>query len=468
MNEFLYRHQEYSRQRNGQDPKPSRMILWLNVVLIGLVLVVFAVLSLVLPKPTESLIEKRKLTELPTLTAQSLFLGEYTVQLESFYADTFPFREGFVKLAAQFDDLKGFRLDNVKIHQTTSPVTQQPNSGNSASQGGSSSGSAVSGSSGSSDASSGSSESQQPPVVEDDPNKVGERRDAVFIYDGKALPIFGGYRPAAKRYTEVLNAYYKELGDEVNIYNLVIPSPIEFALPPKYKSVTTPEKPNIDYIYENLDPGITAVDAYTPIQMHSDEYLYFATDHHWTVYGAYWAYTAFAEAAGFTPIKLEDYEKRTKDNFLGSLYLQTMDPSLEANPDYVDYYLTDVGCTAYRYERGAPYTPVKTTVFAEYASGSSSYGVFLHGDLPLMQIQTPNHNGRKLIIFKESFGNAFAPLTLPNFEEVYVVDIRYFELNAVDFIREHGITDVLFINNIFAANTDFQINHIQRLFNLGK
>ena len=53
------------------------------------------------------------------------------------------------------------------------------------------------------------------------------------------------------------------------------------------------------------------MDAYTNLLLHNDEYLYFATDHHWTGLGAYYAYQPFCEQAGFEPVPLESMEKRT-------------------------------------------------------------------------------------------------------------------------------------------------------------
>ena len=66
---------------------------------------------------------------------------------------------------------------------------------------------------------------------------------------------------------------------------------------------------------------------------------------------------------------------------------------------------------------------------------------------------------------KESFGNAFAPFLVSHFDEVFVVDQRYFELNLTDFIREHGVTDMIFVNNIFAANTKIRIEELERIQN---
>ena len=118
----------------------------------------------------------------------------------------------------------------------------------------------------------------------------------------------------------------------------------------------------------------------------------------------------------------------------------------------------------YRYIKNQPYTPYASTIFADYATGGgNTYSVFLHGDLPLTHIKTKANTGRKIVVVKESFGNAFSPFMVSHYDEVFVVDQRYFQLGLIDFIQQNGVTDLLFINNIFAANTDIRINEIERI-----
>ena len=45
------------------------------------------------------------------------------------------------------------------------------------------------------------------------------------------------------------------------------------------------------------------------------------------------------------------------------------------------------------------------------------------------------------------------------------MDQRYFELGLIDFVKEKGITDLLFLNNIFAVNTDVRIRELSRFLN---
>ena len=91
------------------------------------------------------------------------------------------------------------------------------------------------------------------------------------------------------------------------------------------------------------------------------------------------------------------------------------------------------------------------------------YGMFLGSDGIHVKITTSAGTGRKIVMFKESYGNAFAPYLIDSFDEIYVIDIRYFGKNAVQYIKDVGATDVLFINNVFAANTSKLIDGIERL-----
>lgn len=97
------------------------------------------------------------------------------------------------------------------------------------------------------------------------------------------------------------------------------------------------------------------------------------------------------------------------------------------------------------------------------AESAGSYSVFLGGDYPLTKIVTQAPGTRKLAVVKESFGNAIVPFLVNHYAEIYVVDQRYFELNLPAFLKENGVNEILFINNIFAANTYVRMNELARL-----
>ena len=426
------------------------------------VLFVFGILSLVLPKPTSSAVEKRDLAKMPEFSTEALVEGSYVRGVELHYADTFPFRERFILLRSFINDLRGIRLDGIRLYSQTpsNPTdTSEDIPGTDASQSAPHDPSQDS-STALPNPSTGEDEPTAPPVIEDDGDN-GEWSGNIFVYKGKAMSVFGtGSTEMADWYASILNRYKEAWGDEVNVYNLVIPTSIEFALPDRLKSLTASQKDNIDHIYSQLE-DITGIDAYSQLASHADEYLYFNSDHHWTGRGAYYAYVAFCESAGFTPLSLDDYERRVIENFKGTMYAYTTDVTLEE--DYVEYFISPTEHSAVRYNRNAPYSPQPTTVWAEYASGGNSYSVFLGGDFPLIKITTEAGTGRKVLMTKESFGNAFAPFLIDHYDEVYIVDQRYFQLSLVDFVKQNDIDDVIFVNNSFAANTAVRIRELDRI-----
>lgn len=275
-----------------------------------------------------------------------------------------------------------------------------------------------------------------------------------------AVEVFGGDENAAKTYAETISDYAEKLEGK-DVYNIIVPSHIEFALPKKYSDLSKSQKDNIEIIKDNESEKVKFVNIYNALKKHKDEYIYFNTDHHWTALGAYYAYCEFAKEAGFEPIDIKDYEAKRKENFLGTFYASAKDPALAENPDYVEYYSVGADSKAWLYKNSIEEEPAFTTVYAEYAEGVNSYGVFLHGDNPLMKIENPeNTSGKKAVVVKESYGNAFAPFLIPHYSEVYVVDLRYFNNNLINFVNENEINDVVFINNVFAANT---MTHIEKL-----
>ena len=268
-------------------------------------------------------------------------------------------------------------------------------------------------------------------------------------------------------YCSVLNTYKQAVGSDVTVYNLIIPTHFEFGLPKKYKDeVGSSQKPVIDEIYKNLDPSIVTVDAYSNIEKYykKGDYLYFNSDHHWTSLGAYRAYSAFSKKAGFKATPLKNFEKRSIDKFLGTFYSSTNDKNLASNPDRVDYYIPQCNYETLNYHKNGVDTYKGALLYENLSGVSTGYLVFMGGDIPLSVITTDNNTGRSIIVFKESYGNAFVPFLVSNYDKVYVADIRTFPFNAIDYVKENNIKEVLFINNTMTSCTPPRIqNYINLL-----
>lgn len=448
-----------------------RLVDWLNILAILAVLGGLCLGALFLEKPTQSLLEKRDLARFPAFSLQSLWDGSYTRQIETWYSDTFPLRDSLVGLAASTKELYGVRWDDVRIvtpaggemQAQLPPVqTQEPAPASQPETPSSSEATGQEDTVSQPEVQPPASSAPEQPAAPVDDGEISSMQNGILVYQGRAMSLYGGSFESGAWYASVLNTYRQEL-EGIQVYNMIIPTAAEFYLPERYRDLSQSEKEMIDYVYGQLDPAIKRVDAYGEIQQHLDEYLYFRTDHHWTGLGAYYAYRAFCQQAGLTPLEMEAFETRRLDDFIGTMYAQTQDDSLLENPDYVDYYLFSQPYTALMYPVGSPYEGTHWSLWGEYAQGVNSYSVFLQGDFPLIQVRTGIPNGRKIMVVKESFGNAFAPFLINHYEEVYIVDQRYFQLGAIDFIREHGINELCFANNVFAVCTPYHIRCIDNL-----
>jgi len=333
-------------------------------------------------KDTVSVMENRKLAAFPVYSDSMLWSGKYFKDIEAFYADNFPLRDKWISFSTSLRSKFGFESSEIKIYDPANDTEANEKT-----------------------------DTAETETVLDGPlpddGAVGEKKKGVFVFKNRAFEMFGGGPAMGKSYADVINSYNQLLKPGVQVYNLIIPVALEFELTEKYAKFQKPNRPAIEYIYNNEDPEIKKVWAIDEIRKHRGEYIYFNTDHHWTSLGAYYAYRAFCATAGLTPVNLDTVASKVKPAFLGSLYRLTRDPSLKTNPDSVRYYLFKDSLNFYIGSNTIG-NWTKSKMYGEGASGPNSYSVFLQGDLPVVKMETQHKNGRKIAVVKESYGNAFA------------------------------------------------------------
>jgi DHHW protein len=295
-----------------------------------------------------------------------------------------------------------------------------------------------------------------------DDGQLGVKKGPVFIYKNRGFELFSGGASMGKVYAETINKYSRLKLPGLKIYNLIIPNSFEFEITERYKDLVKPASDAINNIFAAEDPEIIKINPVDEIRKHRTEYIYFHTDHHWTSLGAYYAYRSFCAKAGTTPVSLDSIPYKVKPGFLGFLYRITRSSILKNNPDSVKYYQFRDSVRFYIGSNSIGYWS-PSHMYAEQVSGDNSYSVFLQGDLPICKMETGHKNGRKIALVKESYGNAFAPFLINNYEKVIVVDQRGYKGDFIAMLKAEGINELLFINNIFAAHTQFHIDDIRGL-----
>lgn len=458
-------------QGKSSGNKANRWLL-ANTVVLGSVFAGIAVSMLVFSRPTVSMTEKRELAKFPDFSFEDFFSGKFTSGITQWYDDTVPWRDGFKDISANISKCMGVSLGGVTIHGTPNKVvnpgvkTEAPekpvteDNTQNPSQTGSQTDSQG-------DNSNQNPATQEPPVtgaqnqaptggdggLDGVLDAVINNGQITFDYNGHAWGVSlygGGYNQ--DKYADSVNAFAEDLDGIAKVYSMIAPTNGDFYCPSAYSEYNASQYDDIVYIESKLSDKVTSVHCYGALQQHKDEDIYFRTDHHWQPLGAYYAAEQFAKAAGvpFLELNEDNFEYHEIDDFVGSVYGYTKDAALSNDPDVLKYYIPNNDFSTYYYNTHYE-DEIKYPFFQKDQHGSGAYSVFMGADTKIVRVDTDVNNGRKLLVFKDSYGNAEIPFYMNSFEQIYVCDVRFFPLNAIDFIKEHGVTDVLFTMNTFSA-----------------
>lgn len=283
-------------------------------------------------------------------------------------------------------------------------------------------------------------------------------RDSLGVV--RAHQHYTGNPAAARNYMETISEYARRLKDDnVRVYTLVAPTQGEFYLPEPV-STQGKEQAAIETMYTYLDPLVTPVMVCDTLRAHKAEEIYNHTDHHWAPLGAYYAAKVFAEKAGVKFRPLSDYKVGEVKDYVGTMYSFSGDPAIKNAPETFVYYMPPEGYEAefitYKTSGGKTVgesAPEKKAFFRKFPDGSgAAYCTFMGGDVVTVKVtNTGGTPGRKVLVVKDSYGNAMVPALFGSFEEVHVTDFRYFPHGLLDYVRKNGITDLIFVNTIQLA-----------------
>lgn len=402
------------------------------------VLLLFGIIGLLIPlRPSVSDKENRTLTAFPQITWSTFWNGAFFSEVSLWYSDTFPMRDRLIAMDQGFEKLYGITPKSQMIGGST-VADEIPDTPSNAVV--------------SADA---TQEEDREPTLPDSTEMEAEIQnqiqDGVYIDNGAAYSMYYFVQNSADTYIQGLEHAAQELAPQTKVYSILVPnqSGVMLDLDTQKKLGGSDQEQGINYYYDSYQ-NVISVPTITTLREHNDEYLYFRTDHHWTQLAAYYIYQNFCEAKGIESHDLSYFkETMTFEPFLGTFYSSFHNAEMAANPDSVLAYVPNGTNKMTFWDTNG--TEYEWDVITDVSSWSedSGYACYIGGDRPLSIIENPQiTDGSSCLVLKESYGNCFVPFLVDHYQTVYVIDCRYANVNVTDFVKEHGVQDLIVINNI--------------------
>ena len=186
--------------------------------------------------------------------------------------------------------------------------------------------------------------------------------------------------------------------------------------------------------------GLNVIDTREVLKSEIKE-VYYKTDHHLNTYGSYLIYKLYSEKVnnGFTEfVKFDEI-----NNFYGTTY--SKGGFWISKPDTIELYKR-------RDNQNSGFKVIiedkeyKSLFFKDKAESNDKYEYFLDGNHGFVDIINENNkNGKKLLIIKDSFAHCFTTFIAEDYEEIVMIDLRYYKKSIKNIISDYKLNECLIL-----------------------
>ncbi|MBQ0066514.1 MAG: hypothetical protein KBT48_12190 [Firmicutes bacterium] len=232
--------------------------------------------------------------------------------------------------------------------------------------------------------------------------------------------------------------------DDLPTYFMLVPNAINVqydSLP--YFTTSDGQDGIMNDIFDYFEDRIQVVDTRDMFYEHSDEYIYYKTDHHWTSLGAFYGCQYLMDLKGET-LKKKNYKVLpVSDSFQGTLSNKTGSFDIQdeidifVNKDLCDYYVVD----------DATQEKSRSIYNSKALDVNDQYTVFMGGNKGVVHLEMNNDSDKHLLLFKDSYANAAIQFLLPYYRTITIVDARYCNEKASNFLKRDLINEVMYLYN---------------------
>ena len=211
------------------------------------------------------------------------------------------------------------------------------------------------------------------------------------------------------------------------------------------------------YLSLKSNDHINTINVAEELLKNKDDYIYYKTDHHWTSYGAYLAYLTYMDYLGLEIVDINNLEKITINNFLGTYYNRSK--YFKADSDLITYY--NILGLHIEIDGKEQLSLMDLDKF----KGSDKYSAFLWGNNGLTKVINENiaeeRKGSSILIFKDSYANSFIQFLANNYETIDIVDLRHFKEPISNFMKDNEYNKILIMYSFDNLSSDINIRRLK-------
>lgn len=207
---------------------------------------------------------------------------------------------------------------------------------------------------------------------------------------------------------------------------------------------------NIEQIYSMCSPGINTIDVINTFDSPS---LYYKTDHHWNSLGAYTGYKSYMETINKPYRNQDEFTIEVIPGFCGSTYSRAalwLTP-----PEKLELWECSKNIVVTNETDSQGHQGV---FYRERLNETDKYTVFLDGNHSVVRIHNSDaKTDETILVVRDSYSNCFGGFLCETYENVILVDLRYYKKPVSDLCKTEKPDNILICYSLHNFLTDNNI-----------
>lgn len=206
----------------------------------------------------------------------------------------------------------------------------------------------------------------------------------------------------------------------------------------------------IDTIYSLASSKINTINV---TDTFDDSSLYYNTDHHWNSLGVYNGYKTYMENIGKEYRTKDEFRIEKVNGFYGSTYSRAalwLTPSEE-----LELWSGSENITVTNGESEGEHQGV---FYRERLEETDKYTVYLDGNHSIVRINNPDaKTDDTILVIRDSYANCLGGFLCESFENVILVDLRYYKKPVSELCKSEEIDNILICYSMNNFLTDANV-----------